>query len=148
VGSIERWIYALLENAEKSRRKGNPPMLPAWLSPIQVRVVPISLEYLDYADKVSEELEKCGIRVDIDDREQTVGNKIRGAEIEWVPYVAVVGEKEKAKGTVAVRIRKTRQAQKIMSINDFVELVDGEIGNKPRLPLYMPKKLSMRPKFV
>lgn len=148
VGSIERWIYAILENAEKSRKKGNPPMLLAWLSPIQARIVPVSLEYLDYADKVAEKLEKCGVRVDIDDREQTVGNKIRGAEIEWIPYVAVVGEKEKAKEIVAVRIRKTGQAQKMMSINDFAKLVDGEIGDKPRLPLYLPKKLSMRPKFV
>jgi len=148
VGSIERWIYALLENAEKLRRKGQPPMLPVWLSPTQVRIIPVTSEYLEYADKVAEMLEKCECRVDVDDRDQTVGNKIREAETDWIPYIAVVGEKEREKGTVTVRIRKRGRAQKTMGIDDLSKIINEEIRDKPRLPLYLPKRLSMRPKFV
>ena len=123
-------------------------MLPIWLSATQVRVIPVSHQHTGYADKIASKLESSCIRVDVDDKEETVQSKIRDAEIEWIPYIAVVGEKEIADKSVTFRVRKLGRVQKTSSINDFCKLVCDEIGDKPRLPLYLPKRLSMRPKFV
>jgi len=147
IGSIERWIYALLEQAEKMKRREEPPMFPVWLSPTQVRIIPVSKDYLDFAKKTAEEIEIRGIRVDIDDREQTVSSRIREAEVEWVPYVVVVGEKEQKKGEVSVRIREKREGM-TMTVEDLIGVVEEKIGDKPRLPLNFPRLLSMRPKFA
>jgi len=147
IGSIERWIYALLEQAEKMRRREEPPMFPVWLSPTQVRIIPVSKDYLDFAKKIAEEIETRGIRVDVDDREQTVSSRIREAEVEWVPYVVVVGEKEQKKGEVSVRIREKREGM-TMTVEDLIGVVEKKIGDRPRLPLNFPRLLSMRPKFV
>ncbi len=147
IGSIERWIYALLEQAEKMKRREEPPMFPVWLSPTQVRIIPVSKDYLDFAKKTAEEIEIRGIRVDVDDREQTVSSRIREAEVEWVPYVVVVGEKEQKKGEVSVRIREKREGM-TMTVEDLIGVVEEKIGDRPRLPLNFPRLLSMRPKFV
>jgi len=147
IGSIERWIYALLEQAEKMKRREEPPMFPVWLSPTQVRIIPVSKDYLDFVKKIAEEIEIRGIRVDVDDREQTVSSRIREAEVEWVPYVVVVGEKERKKGEVSVRIREKREGM-TMTVEDLIGVVEEKIGDRPRLPLNFPRLLSMRPKFV
>lgn len=147
VGSTERWIYALLEHAEKAIRKNRPPMLPVWLSPTQVRVIPVSPDQQEYAEKVLGELRGRDLRVDLDDREQTVSSKIRDAETEWVPYAAVVGKVEENEKSLSVRIRTTRE-QRQMRLDELISRLDAEIGGKPRLPPYLPERLSMRPKFV
>jgi len=147
IGSIERWIYALLEQAEKMKRREEPPMFPVWLSPTQVRIIPVSKDYLDFAKKTAEEIEIRGIRVDVDDRDQTVSSRIREAEVEWVPYVVVVGEKERKKREVSVRIREKREGM-TMTVEDLIGVVEEKIGDRPRLPLNFPRLLSMRPKFV
>jgi len=147
VGSTERWIYALLEHAEKAIRKNKPPMLPVWLSPTQVRVVPVSPDQQEYAEKVAAELRGRDFRVDLDDREQTVSSKIRDAETEWVPYVAVVGKVEENEKSLSVRVRTTRE-QRQMRPGELISRLDAEIGRRPRLPPYLPERLSMRPKFV
>lgn len=147
VGSTERWIYALLEHAEKALKKNRPPMLPVWLSPTQVRVIPISPDQLKYAEKIVGELKEREVRVDLDDREQTVSSKIRDAETEWVPYIAVVGKAEENERNLSVRVRTTRE-QKRMRLDELLIGLDSEIKGKPRLPLYLPERISMRPKFV
>ena len=147
IGSIERWIYALLEQAEKMKRREEPPMFPVWLSPTQVRIIPVSKDYLDFAKKTAEEIEIREIRVDVDDREQTVSSRIREAEVEWVPYVVVVGEKERKKREVSVRIREKREGM-TMTVEDLIGVVEEKIGDRPRLPLNFPRLLSMRPKFA
>ncbi|RLF14497.1 MAG: threonine--tRNA ligase [Thermoprotei archaeon] len=146
MGSIERWMYALLEEAARLMKEGRPPMLPVWLSPTQVRIVPVGREQLDYALKVADRLEAGEVRVDVDDREETVAKKVRDAETEWVPYVAVVGSREQAAGTLSVRVRRDRSVRE-MKPDELAELVKKEVGDKPRLPLYEPKLLSMRPRF-
>ena len=147
LGSIERWMYALLEQAEKMRRKNMPSMLPVWCSPIQVRILPVTSKNLDYAVKVSNILESSEIRVDVDDRDTTLGSKIREAEVNWVPYIAVVGDREIENETVSVRIRSSGERVTIF-VDSFVEMVDKELEGTPRLPLNMPILISLRPKFI
>jgi len=147
VGSIERWIYALLEQAEKAAKENRAPMLPVWLSPTQVRVIPISPDQLEYANKTMRKIGEKGVRVDLDDREQTVSSKIRDAETEWIPYIVVVGKAEEAEKNLSVRLRITRE-QKQMKLDELASRLMADIGEKPRLPLYLPERLSMRPKFL
>jgi len=147
MGSIERWIYALLEQAEKDRALGRPPMLPVWLSPTQVRVVPVSSEYLEEALEIANKIEEAGIRVDVDDRDESVPRKVRDAEVEWVPFIVVVGEKEVKEGTLSVRIREKRETV-TMKLSELVELINKECADKPKAKLWLPRRLSLRPKFI
>lgn len=94
-GSLERFIAVLLENSA-----GN---LPVWLAPVQVKVLPISDKYQAYADEVFAGLKAAGVRVELDERSEKVSRKIRDAEVEKVPYMLVVGEKEMSAGKVSVR---------------------------------------------
>ncbi|MFN8245029.1 MAG: His/Gly/Thr/Pro-type tRNA ligase C-terminal domain-containing protein [Ferruginibacter sp.] len=80
---------------------------PAWLAPLQVKILPISDKYMEYAQSVLQKLKKADIRVEIDDRNEKIGKKIRDTEMMKVPYMLVVGEKEMADGKVSVR-RKRR----------------------------------------
>ncbi|MEM4699565.1 MAG: threonine--tRNA ligase [Candidatus Nezhaarchaeales archaeon] len=146
MGSIERWMYAILEEAARRMREGGVPMLPPWLSPTQVRLIPVSKEYVGHALKVAEAIEGAGFRVDLDDRDETVSKKVRDAEAEWVPYVVVVGRKEVEGGALTVRVRRAREVR-VMSVEELVSTLSKEVGERPRLPLYEPKLLSMRPKF-
>jgi len=145
MGSIERWIYALLEEAAKKLKRGEVPKLPTWLSPIQVRVVPVSKEYLDYAIKVAEELERKGYRVDVDDREETVSAKIRDAETEWIPFIVVVGRKELKTKKLSVRIRG--EGVRKMDMEELIERLKDEVKDMPKLPRYTPKLVSLKPRF-
>ena len=98
IGCYERTLALLLEKYAGA--------LPTWLAPIQVKVLPISDHYMEYANSVSEELQKVGIRVEVDTRKEKIGYKIREAQLEKVPYMLIVGEKEQAEGAVSVRDRK------------------------------------------
>jgi len=147
MGSIERWIYALLEEAARMMRQGRPPMLPTWLSPTQVRVIPVSSDYLGHALKVADQIERASIRVDVDDRDESVAKKVRDAETEWIPYIAVVGQREVEGGFITVRVRRDRSVRE-MKVEELIEAINAEIGDKPRLPLYEPKLVSLRPRFT
>ena len=144
IGGIERFIYTILDTAALMEREGKTPYLPTWLSPIQVRIIPLKNEYLEYAEKVAEELEKHGFRIDIDDRSESLGKKIRDAGREWIPYIVVIGEREIKSNTLNVRIRRTNN-QKVMSLDELIRLLEEETKGYPRVPLTMPKYLSQRP---
>lgn len=146
-GSIERTLYGILENAARAEERGKPPMLPLWLSPIQVRICPVSDAFLDFSDKLSEELEKENIRVDIDDKVESVGYKVREAESYWIPYILVIGEKEKKSKKLQVRVRKTGKVVE-MSMKKLVDEIKKETKDTPFRPIYVPKYLSKRPIFV
>jgi threonyl-tRNA synthetase len=96
-GSFERFVALLLEHFAGA--------LPLWLSPVQVAVLPIADRHLDYARSVSERLQAEGLRVEVDERQEKIGYKIRQAQLQKIPYMLVVGNKEVAEGTVAVRTR-------------------------------------------
>lgn len=146
IGSVERYIYTLFDSAAQKVRRGGAPLLPTWISPVQVRVIPVSHEFLDYALKVSEYIESNGIRVDVDDRDETLSRKIRDAEKSWIPYVVVVGKREVEEGKVTVRVRRDR-VQKIVSIEELIGEIKKEIEGYPWKPLSIPKLLSVRPNY-
>lgn len=145
-GAVERVIYALLEKSSRMQREGKIPMLPLWLSPTQVRLIPVSKDYLQYCIKLMQVIESKQIRVDVDDREESVGKRIRDAELEWIPYILVIGEKEVASNTVNVRVRGV--GVKSMSIDDLVREIRDKVKDKPFMPLNMPKYVSMRPNIM
>ena len=145
-GAIERDVYALLEKAYKMQKKGKPPMLPFWISPTQVRLVPVSETFLKDVEKIAEEMVDHHIRVDIDDRSLTLQKKIREAEMEWVPCVIVVGQKELDTGVLPIRDRSTGELRKLKP-TDFMAEVEKALESKPYRPLPLPKHLSKRPQF-
>jgi threonyl-tRNA synthetase len=146
-GAIERIIYALLEKAHKAKEDGGIPALPMWLCPTQVRVIPVSEEYLKLAYETASRMEKEGIRVDVDDRSETLGSKIRDAEREWIPRIAVVGEKEAKTGRLQVRVRETKE-QRENTVEELAREISEKTAGMPKRPLPLPRSLSTRPKFV
>lgn len=145
-GAIERDVYALLEKAYKEQQKGKAPMLPLWLSPTQVRIIPMSDKYLAEVEKIAEEIEAHSIRVDIDDRPLTLQKRIREAEMEWVPYIIVVGQKELESDTLPVRERRSGKIRK-MKLKELIDEIGKIVEGKPFKPLPIPKHLSKRPQF-
>lgn len=146
-GAIERVVYALLEKAYKNQQKGKSPMLPVWLSPTQVRLIPISEGYLEKVTEISKKIANHNIRVDIDDRASTLQKKVRDAEKEWVPYIIVIGPKEIESGVLSVRNRKNNRKVENIELSHLIEKIQSEIKNKPYKGLALPRKLSHRPQF-
>ena len=145
-GAIERCVYALLEKAYQEQQKGNVPILPLWLSPIQVRVIPISENFVNDAKNMMRKIEKHCIRVDLDDRPITMQKKVREAETEWINYILVIGPKEINSGILQVRDRKTRKMRR-MRLQELINEIKEKTKKKLFKPLPLPKLLSQRPKF-
>jgi len=152
-GSIDRCVYALLEREAIKMKTGKKPMLPLWLSPTQIRFIPVNNEFISECEKYVEELNKISeyhcIRSDIDDREESVSRKIRDAEKEWIPIIIVVGEKEKEKKNFSPRFRneKIGDSNRSYSIKNIHELVIKQTKGYPEESLPLSIKLSNRPKF-
>jgi threonyl-tRNA synthetase len=146
-GAIERCVYALLEKAYRTQQKGELPMLPLWLSPTQVRLIPISDGFTEKVEEIAKKMTACCIRVDIDDRSATLQKRIRDAEREWVPYVIVVGQRELESGVLAVRDREMHGKVQNMKLDDLVPKMAGKLKGKPFKPLPLPLYLSKRPQF-
>jgi len=146
-GAIERCVYALLEKAYKTQQKGELPMLPLWLSPTQVRLIPISDGFKDKVEEISKKMANRCIRVDIDERAATLQKRIRDAEMEWVPYVIVIGQRELESGVLSVRDREARGKVQKMKLDELIATVEGKIEGKPFKPLTLPLYLSKRPQF-
>lgn len=144
-GSIERVICSLLEKTAVEMDE-KPPMLPLWLSPTQVRILPIAERHLDYALELARELKDQNVRVDVDDRPETVGKKIRNAATDWVPYVAVIGDNELSSGELTINIRENQNKQ-TMSREDLVKIIKEETREMPFRALPLPLKLSQRINF-
>jgi threonyl-tRNA synthetase len=147
-GAIERDVYALLEKAHRDSLKGKVPILPLWLAPTQVRIVPVSEKFEDEAEKLMKQIEGNGIRVDVDDRPLSLGKKVRAAEKEWVNYVLVIGEKELASDVLPVRDRKAEKKTRNMKLQELIDEIKAETADKPFKPLTLPKLLSKRPQFA
>ncbi len=120
-GSIERFIAILTEHYAGA--------FPLWLAPVQVKIVPISEVQADYAHQVCEKLVNMGIRAEVDDRNEKMGYRIREAQLQKIPYMLVLGEKEKQCGTVAVRNRKKGDLG-VMSFDDLANKLLKEIAEK------------------
>ncbi len=126
LGTVERWMIITIEDALKK----NPPTLPLWLSPTQVRIIPVSEEkHISFCINLAQELKQCKIRVDVDDRKEKVGWRIRAAEREWIPYIIVCGDKEQTGASLPVRIRGKNQIQ--MSLSELVQLINRQTFGMP-----------------
>jgi threonyl-tRNA synthetase len=142
IGSLERFMYTIFDNLVKEEN----PVLPLWLSPIQVRVIPVSSKYLEEAKKVAVRLREKMIRADLDDREDTVQKKIRDAETSWINYIVVVGEKEIKSSKLTVRERKTKKIREI-SEEELVKEIEEETKGFPKKMINLPLEVSKRPNF-
>ncbi len=120
-GSIERFIGILIEHFAGA--------FPTWLSPVQVKVLPISDKYMEYGEKVKAALEAANIRAEIDTRAEKIGYKIREARLQKIPYMLVVGAKEEEENTVSVRSRFAGD-EGAKSLDDFIAAITEEIKNR------------------
>ncbi|PJI09684.1 MULTISPECIES: threonine--tRNA ligase [Clostridium] len=120
-GSIERFIGILIEHYAGA--------FPTWLAPVQVKVMNITDNQLDYIDRISEKLRDAGIRVEKDVRNEKIGYKIREAQLKKVPYMLIIGEKEMKEGTISVRSRKDGDLGS-MNIEDFIFKIHAEVEQK------------------
>lgn len=144
-GSIERVICSLLEKTAIEINE-KPPMLPVWLSPIQVRVIPVGEKHLEYANQVADEIAFNNIRVDVDDRDERVGKKIRNAATDWVPFTIVIGDKEIETNVFNVTIRETKNKCD-MELDEVIYQILSKTMEKPFRKLPIPRNLSERINF-
>ncbi len=121
LGTHERFIGFLLEHYAGK--------FPVWLAPLQVKILPISDKFMDYAKSVETRLRKAGVRVELDDRNEKIGKKIRDTELMRVPYMLVIGEKEVAENQLSVR-RQGKGDTGVQSVDAFVEMIKDEIENR------------------
>jgi threonyl-tRNA synthetase len=145
-GAIERDVYAMLEKAHSEQEKGKVPILPLWLSPTQVRIIPVSEKNFKDAEKLMNEIESNKIRVDLDDRPITMGKKVREGEKEWINYIIVVGEKEVSLNILPVRDRKAGRIRN-MKLQELIDEIKEKTVDKPFKDLPLPRLLSKRPQF-
>jgi threonyl-tRNA synthetase len=147
-GAIERVIYALLEKAAKSSKTGEKPTLPLWLSPTQMRLIPVTSNHTAYCKEIADTLSKKYIRVDLDDRDESVGKKIRDAEMEWINYIVVIGDTEVEEAKFQIRDRLNLSERRNMTIDGLADEITNKTADKPYLPLNLPMLLSKRPQFT
>jgi threonyl-tRNA synthetase len=141
-GSIDRVLYAILESQAMRMRKGQKAAFPFWLAPVQLRLIPVSEKFESACKDV---LEQVPYRIDYDDRDISMGRKIREAEKEWIPYILVLGAKEVAEQCLNVRTRAG--AQKKMALPELLAEIKPQMDGKPFLGLPLPQLLSRRPIF-
>jgi threonyl-tRNA synthetase len=146
-GAVERVIYALLEKFAKQIKEGKRPQFPLWLAPTQVRLIPLKDDFLEFASELANKLTEQNIRVDIDDRNDTIGKRIRDAEKEWISYVLVIGEKEVNTPSLSVRDRTTGDIRQL-STEDFVKEIKDVTSGKPVSKLNSAVLLSQRPQIM
>jgi threonyl-tRNA synthetase len=144
-GSIERVICSLLEKSALDMKE-KVPMFPLWLAPTQIRVIPIAERHTEYAHKLAQEIRDAHIRVDVDDRPETVGKKIRNAGGEWAPYVIVIGDREMEGSELTVNVRETGQKVS-MGVQELIEVIQLETKGMPFRPLPLPMDISRRVNF-
>ena len=123
LGSMERFMGSLIEHYAGK--------FPLWLAPLQVKLLPISDKYVDYAKSVAGELKAHGIRVEVDEREEKIGYKVRAAQLEKIPLALVVGEKEAESHTVSVR-KLGGEDLGVMSVDEIIEMIETKVKERAR----------------
>ncbi|MFX1323388.1 MAG: threonine--tRNA ligase [Promethearchaeota archaeon] len=153
-GGVERILWGLIESAIRDKDK-IVPGFKTWLSPIQVRIITVSDDQNEYAEKILNILNGEKYRCDWDDREETVGKKIRQSEIEWIPYTIILGKKEKENETISIRKRlinkpfgsKKQTAEQFndVKLEKLFEMLEDDTRNFPKYKLPIPfRKYSQR----
>lgn len=146
-GAIERVIYTLLEKAACEAKEGKRPHLPLWISPTQVRIIPLTEEFDKYAESACKKLSENDIRADIDDRNMSIGKRIREAEKEWTPYILVVGAKEAESDNLRVRDREAGDV-KDMTLDALIMTIREKTAKMPTAEINMPVRISKRPQLM
>jgi len=146
IGGLERYLFALLDSAVRMERQGKKPMLPVWVSPVHARVIPLSKQLVKDGTVILEKLEEAGIRTDLDDRDDTLQSRIRDAELSWVPYIVVFGERELKSEKLSVRVREDGKEIKA-SLPELVSRIKSETQGYPSRELTYPKPMSQRPGY-
>jgi threonyl-tRNA synthetase len=141
-GAIDRNMYAMLEREAIKMDRGQKAELPFWLSPTQVRVIPVTEEFVRDCEHLVNQLPA---RADIDDRDEKVGRKIRDAEKEWINMIVVYGEKEKESGMLPVRLRSGDIKE--LTVDELKENIENKLSGLPFAGLSLPVHLSKRPIF-
>jgi threonyl-tRNA synthetase len=118
LGSIDRFIAYILEETKGA--------LPTWIAPVQIKILPISDKHKEYSEKLKEQFDKLNLRVELDEREEKIGYKIREAQLQKIPYMLIVGDKEVEANAVGVRSRKDGDIG-AMSVEDFINKIEEEI---------------------
>lgn len=156
-GGLERVLWGLIETAIREKDK-IVPGFKTWLTPIQARVLTVSNEQNEYAEKIMDLLNQQGFRADFDDREETLGKKIRQAEVEWIPYIVIIGKSEQDNNTVSLRKRligkafgpkkSTAEQFNNISLEKFIEMLEEDIKGFPKYKLPKPfRKYSTKISF-
>jgi len=145
-GSVERSLCALLENAAVDEAAGIAPALPYWLSPVQLRILPVSASHLEACLRLAERVSAFPARCDVDDREETVGRRIRDAERDWIPFLVVAGEREGADGPFSVRMRR-EGGSRTLSLAELRALLQGGQDGLPYRVLPTRMRVSENPVF-
>jgi threonyl-tRNA synthetase len=146
IGTIERYIYTLLDTAVQMEAQGKVGILPLWVAPEQVRFLTVSDSHLQKAKELADKVQAAKIRVGLDDRGETVGKKVREAKQDWVSFVIVIGDKEISSPTLSVYDRSANKNVE-MTLDELIGRIQSETVGKPFRPLYMPRELSMRVDF-
>ncbi len=146
IGSIERFLYLVMDTLVKQVAAGQPALLPYWLAPEQIRLLPVSEQHLDWSRSLCAQLSAAGIRAGMDDRPEKVGRKVRDAQADWVPYQIVIGDREQQGGLLPLMQRRS-QSEQACSLDDLHRILRSEQGGNPWRPLYFPAELGLRPVF-
>jgi threonyl-tRNA synthetase len=128
-------------------KTGGIPSFPLWLSHTQIRVIPVGKEHTEHCEKILAELSSNQIRADIDDRDETVGKKIRESETEWIRYAVVIGDKEINAAKLVVRDRNEGK-QRDITLAELINEIKMQTKDKPYMPLNLPTHLSTRPQIM
>lgn len=145
-GAVERVMFALLDKCAKALKSGIKPSLPLWLAHTQVRLIPVSEHHIDHCTKVYDLLSARKVRADIDDRNESVANRIRQSEIEWISYTIVIGDNE-IKSWVFTLRERNQSKQRRLTLEQLGDEINSLTSGKPYLPLNLPAFLSKRPQF-
>ena len=147
IGTVERYIFTILDSCAKMEQQSKKPRLPLWLAPSQVRIIPVTRDFLPLADELARKLSQGRVRADIDDSDETVDRRVRDAEILWIPYIIVVGSREKAARKLPVRVRETGDQRK-MTVEELTSEIGKKTGGYPFRPLTIPLHVSTRPAYT
>lgn len=143
IGTIERYLYMILDAAIKREQSGGRGSLPVWMNPEQVRLLTVSERHLDRAREIMYVMQENGIRVGIDDRVETVGKKVREAKQDWVSYALVIGDKELESDRLKVYDRgENRDIE--AALGQLIDRIRKEVSGYPNRPMYFPSELSRR----
>ncbi len=148
LGTIERYLYLVLDTAVKREKEGGKGVLPLWLNPEQVRLLTVSEKHLPRAQEVATILRRSNIRCGIDDRNETIPKKVREAKQDWVGYAIVIGDKELAAPAIQVTYKaydRDSDTDREMPIGEIIREHGEKCRGMPYRSLYFPAELSRRP---